>query len=698
MRLLAALTANPGEVVSREELQKRLWPDDTFVDFETGLNIAVRKLREALTDCPENPRYVETIPKRGYRFISPIEKIPIIPLASASRSETAMQNDTTTAPIQLAIQDQTRSHSSPNTLAAKYSAVALCIALLGVVLTTKNVWPRKSTQNGHASLLQISKWNKPLNTAKLSPDGHAVAFVSPVNGIGQVFLMLTSGGEPLQLTNDNDEGGKMVDNFSPDGKEIYYGKYFGQEEVWAVPTLGGTPRRVTTAAYGYVVPSPDSKHIFYNKTDRRGIFRAETSGLNEELVYEPEEGTLPFMPLLVFPGGKDLLSASFPNNALTGRIFRIDLVNHQRFDLGTVVDLDEDTGIPDLVWDKPGESILLSRMENGLRNIWRYSLRTRVLAQSTFGTGPDYSPMPDPGGNGLYFVNGKSLGILTAFHTSTKESTDIVSGDASEPIISPNGKRVMYVTESAPSTYDLWSSDINGRNRVRLATGSMVWDGYWAPDNYHVSFLSETQTQTNAYVVGADGNGLRLLPRVEGTPFNVAYGPGLKSIYMSTVEKSESTYVIWKMDLDSFKPVKLSDECGEISDVDPKERYLIGRVLTGAKTGIYEVSIADGKCIQLLPGVGTFNVTFAPDGKSFLYSVASRDEVTIYRQPWEEGNLTGSPSVALKLPFSLPTLHHGGNAYDFSKDLSTVIYSRPGGHADLYLQRPGSILVGTNHK
>ena len=78
-----------------------------------------------------------------------------------------------------------------------------------------------------------------MNRARLSPDGHAVAFVSPVDGIAQVFLMLTSGGEPLQLTND--EGDKDVDNFSPDGKEIYYGRSFGSDEVWAVPTLGGLP-------------------------------------------------------------------------------------------------------------------------------------------------------------------------------------------------------------------------------------------------------------------------------------------------------------------------------------------------------------------------------------------------------------------------------------------------------------------------
>src|SRR4029077_11988434 len=99
---------------------------------------------------------------------------------------------------------------------------------------------------------------------------------------------------------------------------------------------------------------------------------------------------------------------------------------------------------------------------------------------------------------------------------------------------------------------------------------------------------------------------------------------------------------------------------------------------------IYEVSTSDRKCMPLLPGVVKFTAVFARDGKSFLYAVASRGEVTIYRQPWKEGKTVGAPKVALKVPFAFP-LNYQGNAYDFSRDLSTIVYARPGGQADLYL-------------
>jgi DNA-binding winged helix-turn-helix (wHTH) protein len=71
--VLAMLVEHPGDVVTREELQKQLWPSDTFVDFERGLNRAINKLREALVDDADNPRFIETLPRRGYRFIAPVD-------------------------------------------------------------------------------------------------------------------------------------------------------------------------------------------------------------------------------------------------------------------------------------------------------------------------------------------------------------------------------------------------------------------------------------------------------------------------------------------------------------------------------------------------------------------------------------------------------------------------------------------------
>src|ERR1700726_1615111 len=72
-QLLALLLARPGEIVTREELRSQLWSDDTFVDFDHGLNAAIKRLRDALGDSADNPRFVETLSRRGYRFVAPAQ-------------------------------------------------------------------------------------------------------------------------------------------------------------------------------------------------------------------------------------------------------------------------------------------------------------------------------------------------------------------------------------------------------------------------------------------------------------------------------------------------------------------------------------------------------------------------------------------------------------------------------------------------
>ena len=88
-RILVFLLEHPGELVTREELRRILWPSDTFVDFDHSLNTAVMKLRDALGDSAEKPLYIETIPKRGYRFIAPVEAIGNGPATSEIESPKA---------------------------------------------------------------------------------------------------------------------------------------------------------------------------------------------------------------------------------------------------------------------------------------------------------------------------------------------------------------------------------------------------------------------------------------------------------------------------------------------------------------------------------------------------------------------------------------------------------------------------------
>jgi hypothetical protein len=184
------------------------------------------------------------------------------------------------------------------------------------------------------------------------------------------------------------------------------------------------------------------------------------------------------------------------------------------------------------------------------------------------------------------------------------------------------------------------------------------------------------------YVVAADSGRPYELTGIGVVIQNILWSADQKTVYLNAL--SGSGWIIWKENVDGSNLEKFIEDCGEGFDVSPDGRYLLNLMAAGEKTGIYEFSIADRKCTVLLPGVVTFGARFAPDGKSFSYAVQSEGRVTIYRQAWRDGALVGRPEIALKLPFAFP-LQYEGNAYDFSPDLSTVVYARPGGHADLYL-------------
>ena len=98
-QFLKTLLDRPGELVTRDELRQRLWSAETFVDFEHGLNAAVRRLRDALGDSADVPRFVETVPRRGYRFIAPVIRQPVAEETPPSRPAAESNGDTSPTPI-----------------------------------------------------------------------------------------------------------------------------------------------------------------------------------------------------------------------------------------------------------------------------------------------------------------------------------------------------------------------------------------------------------------------------------------------------------------------------------------------------------------------------------------------------------------------------------------------------------------------
>lgn len=306
LEVLTALLDRPGEVVSRDELHARLWPNDTFVDFERGLNAAVRRLREALGESAEQPVFIETLSKRGYRFIGHV-----------SGNGTGQAH---TVEVSKAAPSKPRSKRLVITAAA--AMLAAVIATTATVLVRMSRQPAVVSEQLETRLTTNSAEN-PVDGAAISPDGNHLAY-SDATGL---YLKLVSTGETHAIvlpagffaipvgwfpdgshllisggTRDADRGlwslslyggmpRKLIDSalsgsVSPNGQHIAvlrgspdWGD-FGNE-IWTIDPDGSNPVRlvspISDSAIGEVAWGPDSKHLVYTLTQWGGHVAKDTS-------------------------------------------------------------------------------------------------------------------------------------------------------------------------------------------------------------------------------------------------------------------------------------------------------------------------------------------------------------------------------------------------------------------------------------
>ena len=231
------------------------------------------------------------------------------------------------------------------------------------------------------------------------------------------------------------------------------------------------------AAGKTVVPSADGQSLFVGKADGR-IVRIPRSGSEEKVVYTLPTGTHD-LDLKTYPDGKSLLITS--GNAAKISFQRLDLSTQKAVILADLPDTSAFTS-----WATPGKSLYLSRRVNGITNLWEFSLDNRSFRQISFGPGPDKIPMSDPNGKGLYFVNGRSAGTLTLYRVASKQFSDIVAEDATQPEFSNDGRHFAYITTPERGRSELWVSDLSGNARLKLASGSNLETLAWSNDDTQI--------------------------------------------------------------------------------------------------------------------------------------------------------------------------------------------------------------------
>ena len=257
-RILCLLLESPGEVITRDVLCAALWPEDTFVEFERSLNAAVAKLRQALGDSAENPRFIETVSRRGYRFIAPIETFAVsettsaVELRRAQVAESAPAIATNaTAPTSIT------EHGQKRWIPGGALAVLVVAVAIGVI-------PRQHSRTEIAPEMTRLTFDSGLTTdPAASPDGKLLAYASDRSGSGRLHIWVQQflpNGQTMQLTRGDADDHQPA--FSPDGSKLAFRSERDGGGIYVIPAIGG---EATLIARGGRDPrfSPDGRWIAY---------------------------------------------------------------------------------------------------------------------------------------------------------------------------------------------------------------------------------------------------------------------------------------------------------------------------------------------------------------------------------------------------------------------------------------------------
>jgi Tol biopolymer transport system component len=254
------------------------------------------------------------------------------------------------------------------------------------------------------------------------------------------------------------------------------------------------------------------------------------------------------------------------------------------------------------------------------------------------------------------------------------QSKDIIPELAKQPIISPDGSKVMYIRLLPGQDEEWWIANVDGTNRIKVGSSGVAGTGDWSADSKHLAFLDGTAQV--GYVMTAEGRNAKPLKHV-GSIGNIIWSKDGKYLYISADRK------IYQATPDGTRADLLADKGFVVTDTTPDARYIIGKISAGDRIGIYSYSFEDKKVTCILPEVVTYLVKVSPDGKYLLYATEGSKEIYVYRAEWKDGKV-GEPQIIMKVPFAF-AFEFDGNAYDYTRDLSKIIFTRPTQQADVYL-------------
>lgn len=659
-QVLAFFLQHPGELVTREQLRSHIWPNDTFVDFDHALNTSIAKIRLAIGDDAEHPKYIETLPRRGYRLIVPVRK----PRAEGIQTEAAV-----------ALVRTVSVRGWWAMLAA--TALGLLLALFAGRLTRG---PLQSQQPASIEVVPLIALHGSQGSPAFSPDGNQVAFEEYDGQDRAIYTTLIGGDKPLRVTT---KSGVCCPAWSPDNRQIAFMRWLEKGfSINVVSALGGTEKTLYTAdgrpqmlesglrgMYAHLDWSPDGKWLAFAEPWVKGqTFRIALISL-DDLTVRP----------LTLPAGRDYdcQPAFSPDSSRVA------------FERGSIGGMGKDTFVVPVTggparrltfdnswggspaWTQDGAEIVFSSNRGGPMNLWRIPA-TGGPPQPVAGVSAiAYDPSVSRRGNFLAYEHATlSSGIwglrLPDKTRSPDPPTQILEARSminARPSFSPDGSRIVFESDRLGFS-DIWYCQIDGSNCAQLTSlHGTAGTARWSPDGRRIAFEFQSQHYYDVYVLDIpDGRPRRLLTFPDADNGAPNWSRDGKWIYFySSHEKGPLQ--LWKVPFQGGTPVRVTKNGGIYAAESEDGRFLY---YSKGRPGIWKMPLNGGEEERVFDQpVAWFNWALTPNGIYFVNEAdAQRATIEFFNFAMRKSSLiyvVDKPGVGLAV----------------APDGRSLLYSRP---------------------
>ena len=597
-QVLSELLERPGEVVTREELRDRLWPDGTFVDFDHSLNAAVNSIREVLGDSATSPRFVETVPRRGYRFIAPVEH------AGNQRGK-----------------DSTAPRRSITARQAAWAISLIALVALAATGYRRLTGPEHPVQLSPKKTYLTSYPGSEIQPS-FSPDASQVTFAwgGEPREDSDIYVKLIGVEPPRQITSGPLHEVNPV--WSPDGRWIAFLRKLDESSAEVVLTdpFGSRERKLAEVSaqasfrFRHLAWSPDSKELVFvdnappAETGSLFLMSIDT-GEKRQLTVPPPGTYLDGSPAFS-PDGRRLAFIRFLSGVPAGDVYVLDPSRDQSSE-ADLQRLTFDAGAVVAGWTPAGTHVLYA--SDALRggDLQRVAVSGDSEPELLVPLSPTgFLPAPAISGDG------RRVAYVEQFIDTGVTRLEIPSGSG-QPVstmlidstrgdlhaeYSPGGSRIAFRSHRSGSA-ECWTCESDGSNPVQLTSVSGCRHPQWAPDGRRILFEHGRDSLKEIWVIDSEGGAAR--PLITGPSADIQANWSRDGEWIYFTSDRGGQFDVWKVRTDGGDPVQLTTTGGAnpIESVDGEWLFFIEDHFPEWETGLWRMPVQGGQEEKVLESV-----------------------------------------------------------------------------------------------